>query len=52
MNMFHALPNPFMADSVRLFHSVETVPSNFIFGVVVVLVLLWYPGHATKEEPR
>ncbi len=52
MNMFHAIPNPFMVDSMRLFHFIETVPSNFIFGVVVVLVLLWHPEHVTKEAPH
>ena len=34
------LPNPLMPDEVRMVHLVETATSNFLFGWLVVLILL------------
>ena len=48
MNMVHVLPSPLMAPSVRLSHFIETATSNFIFGLVVVGLLLWHPKRAAK----
>jgi hypothetical protein len=39
MNAQHLLPNPYMPDSVRLSHFIETASSNFIWGCVIVWVL-------------
>ena len=35
------IPNPLMPAEVRMAHLVETVTSNFLFGWLVVAVLLW-----------
>jgi len=35
MNSLLLLPNPYMPESVRMSHLVETASSNFIFGVLV-----------------
>jgi hypothetical protein len=44
MNIAHALPNPIMPDpSVRLSHFIETTTSNFIFGYLLTLLILWRP---------
>ncbi|HEY6122870.1 MAG TPA: hypothetical protein VIV66_23145 [Pyrinomonadaceae bacterium] len=40
MNTQLFLPNPFMPHEVRMAHLLETAPSNFLFGWLVVLVLL------------
>jgi hypothetical protein len=48
MNMFHALPGPLMAPSVRLAHFVETATSTFLFGLVITHLLLWRPKVAAK----
>jgi hypothetical protein len=39
MNAQHLLPNPFMTESIRLSHFLETAISNFIWGFVIVWVL-------------
>lgn len=44
MNSGHLLPNPIMPDGVRIAHLLETAPSNFIFGWVVVGLLHWRPS--------
>jgi hypothetical protein len=45
------LPNPLMPDEVRMVHLVETATSNFLFGWLVVLILLVIPkslvGHGS-----
>jgi hypothetical protein len=52
MNMFHAMPNDLMTPSVQLSHFIETATSNFIFGLLIVGVLFWAPGHAKRfPEP-
>jgi hypothetical protein len=52
MNMFHAVPNPFMPDpSIRLSHFVETTTSNFLFGVAITWLLAWRPVHAGLGRP-
>ena len=33
------LPNPYMPFEVRMVHLVETAPSNFLFGAVLVWLL-------------
>jgi hypothetical protein len=48
MNMFHAMPNDLMTSSVRLSHFIETVTSNFIFGLLMTGVLFWMPAHAKR----
>ncbi len=35
------IPNPLMPAEVRMAHLVETVTSNFLFGWLVVAILLW-----------
>ena len=40
MNAQHIIPNTIMPDEVRLFHAIETASSNFIWGAVLVLVLV------------
>jgi hypothetical protein len=50
MNMFHAVPNPFMPDpSVRLSHFIETATSNFLFGVAITWLLAWRPLRAAVK---
>ncbi len=47
MNIAHALPNPIMPDpSVRLSHFIETTTSNFIFGYLLTMLILWRPKSA------
>ena len=41
MNSQLLLPNPYMPTPVRMAHLVETASSNFVFGWLLVLVLLW-----------
>jgi hypothetical protein len=48
MNIFHILPSPLMAASVRLSHFIETATSNFIFGLIVAGLLLWQPKDAAR----
>lgn len=48
MNSQHLFANPFMSDAVRFTHLVETASSNFIFGVLAVLILFWTPGRQGK----
>lgn len=39
MNAQLLLPNPYMPQTVRMWHLIETAPSNFIFGWLVVWLL-------------
>lgn len=39
MNAQHLIPNPFMPDSVRLSHFLETASSNFLWGFVITWAL-------------
>lgn len=39
MNAQHLIPNPYMSDSVRLSHFIETSSSNFLWGFLIVWVL-------------
>ncbi len=39
MNAQHLIPNTIMPDTVRAFHAVETASSNFIWGVLVTVLL-------------
>jgi hypothetical protein len=49
MNIAHALPNPIMPDpSVRLSHFIETTSSNFIFGYLLTILILWRPKSAAR----
>jgi len=41
MNSQLLLPNALMPQEVRMVHLVETASSNFLFGWLVTLVLLW-----------
>lgn len=50
MNMAHAVPNDLMSASVRLSHFIETVSSNFIFGLLVVSFLTWRPVRAVRPS--
>lgn len=40
------LPNPFMTEMVRMAHLIETVPSSFIWGFIIVM----YLGKPTLQE--
>jgi hypothetical protein len=52
MNMFHAVPNPFMPDpSVRLSHFIETATSNFLFGMAITWLLAWRPAPKSSKSP-
>jgi hypothetical protein len=49
------IPNPIMPAEVRAAHLLETASSNFVFGwIVVVLLLRWRNSRTlqTKREPR
>ena len=48
MNSQLLLPNPYMPRDVRLTHLVETASSNFIFGWVLVAVLLGRRGRTPR----
>jgi hypothetical protein len=39
MNTQHLLPNPHMPSDIRLVHFIETALSNFMWGIVVTLVM-------------
>lgn len=43
MNAQLLFPNPYMPRAVSMAHMVETASSNFIFGIIVGLLLLWRP---------
>jgi hypothetical protein len=45
------LPNPLMPREVRMVHLLETASSNFLFGWLTALVLLW-PRRAAPELAR
>jgi len=51
MNSQLLLPNPLMPQEVRMVHLLETASSNFLFGWLVVFVLLGWriPGRAQKH---
>lgn len=49
MNSQLLLPNPYMPRDVRLTHLVETASSNFIFGWVLVAVLLGRRGRTSMR---
>jgi hypothetical protein len=44
MNTQLLLPNPLMPQEVRMVHLLETASSNFLFGWLTALVLLWPRG--------
>ncbi|MBS3753883.1 MAG: hypothetical protein KGY46_10925 [Anaerolineales bacterium] len=48
MNIPHIVPNPFMPPDVRTVHFIETVPSTFIFGMLLFW-LLHRPHRSVKE---
>jgi hypothetical protein len=48
MNSQLLLPNPYMPADVRMTHLVETASSNFIFGWLLVAVLLGRRGRVTS----
>jgi hypothetical protein len=53
MNAQLLLPNPYMPDTVRMSHLVETASSNFIFGMLIGWLLLrgqTYPGLAVAHS--
>jgi hypothetical protein len=49
MNAQHLFPNPYMPREVSMAHLIETATSNFIFGIVVGLLLLWRPQTARQH---
>lgn len=51
-NDTHLLPNPLMPTTVRQVHFVETASSNFLFGVIAGVILLWQPvsGQTSAES--
>jgi len=51
MNTQLLIPNPFMPAEVRMVHLVETASSNFLFGWLVVWVLLFTRKPKTEEVP-
>lgn len=42
MNSQLLLPNPFMPEAVRMAHLLETASSNFLFGIFVGWLLLFW----------
>lgn len=48
-NDSHLFPNPLMPAVVRQTHFVETASSNFIFGVIAAVLLLWRPVSNQKQ---
>ncbi|SRR6266496_766342 len=44
MNSQLLLPNPFMPETVRMAHLIETASSNFLFGWLIVWLLLYRHG--------
>ena len=48
-NDSHLFPNPLMPAAVRQVHFIETASSNFIFGLIAGLVLIWRPS--TERKP-
>jgi hypothetical protein len=48
MNAQHLLPNPYMPESVRLSHFLETASSNFLWGFVIAWVL--HRSHASIAD--
>ena len=48
MNSQLLLPNPLMPREVRMVHLLETASSNFLFGWLTVLVLLWRSRPASE----
>jgi len=50
MNAQLLIPNPYMPQPVRMIHLVETASSNFLFGWILVWVLL--PRARRVEETR
>ena len=49
MNSQLLLPNPLMPREVRMVHLLETASSNFLFGWLVVLVLLGWRASARES---
>ncbi len=49
MNSSLLLPNAIMPDTVRLYHAIETVTSNFIWGILLVLL---FTRKDQKKIPR
>lgn len=51
-NDTHLIPNPLMPTLVRQVHFVETASSNFLFGVLAGVILLWrsVSGQAPAES--
>lgn len=43
-NDTHLFPNPLMPTAVRQTHFIETASSNFLFGLIAVLLLIWRPS--------
>jgi hypothetical protein len=52
MNTQLLLPNPFMPHEVRMTHLLETATSNFLFGWLVVLVLLAGTSELARSKTR
>jgi len=48
-NDVHLFPNPLMPAVVRQMHFIETASSNFIFGLLAAIVLLWRPTGGQKR---
>ncbi len=43
MNAALLFPNPFMPDYVARAHAIELVASNFVYGILLALLMLWEP---------
>lgn len=52
MNTQLLLPNPFMPHEVRMAHLLETATSNFLFGWLVVVVLLAGTSELARSKTR
>jgi Ca2+/Na+ antiporter len=52
MSALLLLPNPYMPESVRMSHLVETATSNFIFGVFIGWLLTRGEGRKGKREEQ
>ncbi len=51
MNASLIFPNPFMPPFVAHAHAIELVSSNFVYGILLALLMLWAPTRLTRRIP-
>jgi len=52
MNDSHFIPNPLMPPVEQKIHFIETASSNFIWGLIIVLLLVWPTGRRGVKSER